>query len=755
MKNVQRTLALAIGCGVTCFACRAFGVGTAWAVIMAAILCISVFVYIFFSFGKEIKKSAVAVILAAAFCVLGVLTGGALLSKRMANEALVSDETHLIKAVVDEISYTADYSSEVVATITEIDGKSAKVKVRVSFPFDPLLYKNDVFSASGSFEEIDSYAYFYESEGVFVAFSADECEYIESKKDGLFDKIEALSDKLSEKVASLIGGKEGKVASAIALGDKSGLTSRLKLDFRRVGASHILAVSGMHLSVLILFLRIIFGFVNKKKRNLILIAIALFYMALTGFSPSVCRAALMIAVFLAAEIFGEEGDGITSLFVAMAVILAVSPNTVYAAGFWLSCLATFGILTVVPAFKFKFLAVKDGNGRVKRFFKRVLKYILTLAVASVAAQMFTLPVIFVTFGGISVFSVISGIILIPIAEIALILSIFACVFAFVPFVSVAVAAVAKLPLSLMVFTVEKISSVSGAYISIRQPFSKYIIAAGIILTAVVIAVKRLDKRYILAVGAAQAAVFCVCLCIFGAMKSGVSDVIYSVRGQNESITVYTRGNVFVFDMSNGGYSALGEAVNNVNDIYCEEIDYAVLTHLHINHITSVKKLVSSIKVENLLLPTAENENDAYIIRSIRTVVGDSVNIMFYNRASESEIAVDGLKIELPTNVSLKRSTHPLIAFCIEENGHRVTYLGASCADTGDEHVNKIYLNSDCLMIGVHGPKVGEKFNIRYSAAKTAVFGGDIETHASIDGYEGEVILAEELGGTVKIRFENK
>ena len=85
----------------------------------------------------------------------------------------------------------------------------------------------------------------------------------------------------------------------------------------------------------------------------------------------------------------------------------------------------------------------------------------------------------------------------------------------------------------------------------------------------------------------------------------------------------------------------------------------------------------------------------------------------------------------------------------------MTYLGASCADTGDEHVNKIYLNSDCLIIGIHGPKVGEKFNIRYSAAKTAVFGGDVETYASIDGYEGEIISAEELGGTVKIMFENK
>lgn len=705
MKNPERTLAVALALGISAFACRAFGLSIAILAPISAALCVCAFFFAYFTYGRKLIKSLVAAVLAAAFCVIGTVGGYFLTKNRASAEALVSDDGHTIVATVESVSYSSSFDSRAVARVSEIDGKKADLIVSVDFPYAPELCERDVFVAEGKFKSVDKYESYYESDGVYVSFEATGSEYVKTEKAGLFDKIRELSAALSEKLASNIGGFEGRLASAISLGDKSGLPSRLKLDFRRAGVSHILAVSGMHLSVIILSLRFILSAIERKKRNIILVAASLGYMALTGFSPSVSRAAIMMTIFLIGDIFGEKSDGITSLTISMAIILAVWPNAVYGAGFWLSCAATFGIITVVPSFRLTFLYTKDSDKWPLKLLKKAARLILTLLIASAAAQMFTMPIIFYVFGGVSALSIFAGVLIIPIAEAALIMSMIACVFSYVPFLSAVFGFVAKIPLSLTVKTAEAFSKVDGAYISLRQPFVIYIVAAAFALTLAIILIKKLDKRLILCVGALSAAAFVICLCIFNAINAGNTDIIYSKMNKNESIVVSTRGNVIVADISSGGFSSLENAVNEVSNIYHEEIDYLVLTHLHANHIGAVSRLTSVIKVKNLVLPTAENEDDASVIRNLSSLVGDRVNIVFYNRASESEMEIDGVKIVLPTYVLLKRSTHPVVALAVEENGYRVSYVGASALDSDDDFVNDIYANCDVLIVGAHGPKM--------------------------------------------------
>ena len=753
MKNPERTLAVAIALGISAFVCRACGISIAVTAPIFAALTVGAFFFAFFTYGRKIIKSLVAAGLAAAFCVLGTIGGGALAKKRDEAASLVSDDEHTITATVESVSYATSFDSRVIARISNIDGDAKNVLAAVDFPFSPELCERDVFTAVGTFKEPDKYEIYYESDGVYVSFSATDVEYVRTEKAGLFDKIRALNAALSEKLFQNIGGKEGRLASAIALGDKSELPASLKLDFRRAGASHILAVSGMHLSVIILSLRFILSAIERKKRNMILIAASLFYMALTGFSPSVCRAAIMMTIFLVGDIFGEKSDGITSLMISMAIILAVWPSAVYGAGFWLSCAATFGILIVVPSFRLAFLYPKEGDKWPLKPIKKAARLVLTLLIASAAAQMFTMPIIFYAFGGVSWLSVFAGAVIVPLAEAALIMSMIACVFAYVPFLSAAFGFLAKIPLSLTVKTAEAFSNVDGAYISVRQPFVIYIIAAAGALTLSIILIKKLDKRLILIVGALAAAAFCVCLCIFNAVNAGNTDVIYSRMNKNESIVVSARGNVIVSDISSGGFSSLENATNEVNNIYHEEIDYLVLTHLHANHIGAVSRLTSVIKVKNLVLPTAENEDDASVIRNLSLLVGERVNIVFYNRASESEMEIDGVKIVLPTYVLLKRSTHPVVALAVEENGYRVSYVGASALDSNDDFVNDIYANCDVLIVGAHGPIVKNTVGLKYTAAGVAVIGADAD-FIDADGYAGDVYFADGETFRFAVRFSH-
>ena len=753
MKHPERTLARALILGVLSYAACAFGLKVTVAAPIFAALSVGAFFFAYFTYGRKFIKSLVAAALAAAFCVFGTVGGFFLTKNRESAEALVSDEEHRIVATVESVSYSNSFNSRVVARVGETDGEKTDMLVSVDFPYAPELFERDVFVAVGHFKGLDKYETYYESDGVYVSFEATDSEYIKTEKAGIFYKIRGLGAALSEKLASNIGGFEGRLASAISLGDKSGLPSRMKLDFKRAGASHVLAVSGMHLSVIILSLRFILSALERKKRNVILIAASLLYMALTGFSPSVCRAAIMMTIYLIGDIFGEKSDGITSLAISMAIILAIWPSAVYGAGFWLSCAATFGILVVVPSFKLAFLYPKKTSKRPLKILKKVARFVLTLLIASAAAQMFTMPMTFFVFGGVSALSIFAGILIIPLAEAALILSMIACVFAYVPFLSAFFAFLAKVPLMMTVKTTEAFSSVEGVYISLRQPFTVYIIAAAGILTLAIILIKKLDKRLILSVGALAAAAFAVCLCIFNAVSAGNTDIIYSRSGSNESIVVSSRGNIVVTDISNGGFSALESTAIEVNNIYREEIDWLMLTHLHANHIGSVSKLTSVIKVNNILLPTAENEDDASVIRNIELLVGDRVKLHFYNRESESEMEIDGVKLILPTYVTLKRSTHPVIALAVEENGHRVSYVGASALDAHDVYVNDIYSNCDVLIVGAHGPKIKETIDLKYTAAGVAVIAVG-SGFVDADEYGGEVRYADETEYRFTVRFQN-
>ena len=139
---------------------------------------------------------------------------------------------------------------------------------------------------------------------------------------------------------------------ALLIGDKDDLDAGLKRDFRRLGISHILAISGTHFSVLLgmaaMLLRLLR--LNKKQIYVLLLPLALLYMGISGFSPSVCRAGIMAMLSYLAFLLGRTRDACTALFVAVCALIACHPYAVLDVGLWLSFAATFSILILSELF---------------------------------------------------------------------------------------------------------------------------------------------------------------------------------------------------------------------------------------------------------------------------------------------------------------------------------------------------------------------------------------------------------------------
>ncbi len=202
--------------------------------------------------------------------------------------------------------------------------------------------------------------------------------------------------------------------TAVLFGDKSQMSDRLYDVFRRAGAAHIMAVSGMHLSAWVFFLLWLWkkrsG--NLQKAGAVLLFAVAALMAMAAFSGSVLRAGLMMGVYLVGLILRKRPDGLNSLGFASLVILCLRPGYCMHVGFILSVLSTLAILV------FALPMTKQIDRRITRKirvqpFDRWLSAAAASVCISVCVTVVTLPVQIGSFGTVSTVTVLTNLLLLP------------------------------------------------------------------------------------------------------------------------------------------------------------------------------------------------------------------------------------------------------------------------------------------------------------------------------------------------------
>ena len=196
-------------------------------------------------------------------------------------------------------------------------------------------------------EGSDSYLAGRQATGVWLGAYSDEPVRVQgSERDTLAAQLLLFRLRLSDELARLLPSEAGGLVRAVALGDRNGLSDETSEAFRLTGASHLLALSGLHLSLLataVTGLGKAFAF-PRKICYTISMAVALGYMALTGFGFSVLRAGIMLLLYDLAQIVYRDADAFTSLGVAAGLICLCNPYAASDIGLQLSFVTTGGIL---------------------------------------------------------------------------------------------------------------------------------------------------------------------------------------------------------------------------------------------------------------------------------------------------------------------------------------------------------------------------------------------------------------------------
>ncbi len=204
---------------------------------------------------------------------------------------------------------------------------------------------------------------------------------------------------------------------AMLIGDKSGLPIKTRIDFSRSGIAHILAVSGLHAGIVALAVAfILMGFpVSKKTRNFITIFILFIYAGVCGFRPPVTRTFIMVALFMAGMIFERPKNTENTLFIALLIILAFNPLSLFSPSLELSFTAVWAITTFYsPVHKpvsERFGIIFSRMGKLQI----IVNYVISVVIVSAIAFTATAPLVAWHFGSLPLLSIVVNVAAVPLA----------------------------------------------------------------------------------------------------------------------------------------------------------------------------------------------------------------------------------------------------------------------------------------------------------------------------------------------------
>jgi len=225
-----------------------------------------------------------------------------------------------------------------------------------------------------------------------------------------------LRSRLKERL--LVQGMEDDiygVVTAMVLGDKSGLSRELRDVYSVTGASHVLALSGLHLGIIYILLMLLVGRKSLVWTQLLIICSIWTYVFLVGMQTSVVRSAIMLSVYASFSLGQRDKMSVNTLAFTAVLLLFVNPWLLFDVGFQLSFLAVFSILIWVPLSEMVF-------SQEYLMSHRVVKWIWSMVVVSCAAQLGVAPLLAYYFGHFSTYFLLTNFIVIPTVTLILYLS---------------------------------------------------------------------------------------------------------------------------------------------------------------------------------------------------------------------------------------------------------------------------------------------------------------------------------------------
>ena len=491
--------------------------------------------------------------------------------------------------------------------------------------------------------------------------------------------------------------EEGNLLLAILLGDKDKLSEDIQESFKTSNLSHMLAVSGAHVSYIILGLTYVLqnSIIGKKNGKIVCIFFLLVFMAITNFTPSVTRACIMAVLTLFSGIIYRKSDVYTNISVAALITLIFNPYSLLDLGFQLSYGGTIGIIIFI-----KRIQEKKSNSKV-------INYIKQMALVSIYANIIIIPIMMYHFNTVSFTFIISNIMASPILGIIVITG-----FLFI------IASITVKPLTrLIAIFIKPILSIliKISQICSKLPFSNILVVTPYMFNVIsyyaiilyCIKSKKNNKCKII-----------ICLLIVLIL---INFIIYifpqKLRiffidvGQGDSTLIITPDKKTVLIDGGGSDSFdVGEKVllPYLLDRRILKIDYVLISHFDTDHCGGILTIMEKVKVKNIIISEQAEHSENYE-RSKKLMIHKKIRLIEVKKEDKIKIGrYSEFKILFPTSRLL--SENPLnnnsIVAQFNYNNFKMLFTGdiEKLAEQQILKAEKAEIRADILKVAHHGSK---------------------------------------------------
>lgn len=394
---------------------------------------------------------------------------------------------------------------------------------------------------------------------------------------------------------------------ALLLGETDGLPYETRWSLKTAGVYHVVAVSGLHISILFALVSIV-CLRRKVLTALIGIPVLFLFAAVAGFSPSIVRACIMQSLVILALLLDKEYDPPTALAAAVLVMLAVNPLTITSLSFQLSAGCMLGILLFSQRIHDYLMQTRLGPAKGKSLRARLTRWTVTSVSVTLGAMSVTAPLCAVYFGNVSLVGILTNVLILWLISFIFYGIMAACLLGamWLP-LGTAVGWLLSWPIRMILWVTDMISKlpVAAVYTS-----SIYIVAWLIfcyVLVAVFVKLKK--KQPVLLVG-----------CILAGLLGAVACSWIEPRLDNYRITALDVGQGQCLLLQKDGMNYMVDCGGDSDDVAADRaiglllsqgvfrLDGLIVTHYDADHAGGASNLLSKIPADTIYLPVLTGDS---------------------------------------------------------------------------------------------------------------------------------------------------
>lgn len=511
----------------------------------------------------------------------------------------------------------------------------------------------------------------------------------------LSDQRKLLRERIGLRIDRLFP-ENAAIARAFLIGDRSELSQEDRASFSNSGAAHLLAISGMHISILagalILALR---PLLRRKRSFIVVLTLLIAYGGLIGFSASLTRAILIFAAFNAAPLLGRYSDAPTRLALALLIYLLARPIAILDLGFVLSYGASAGILLLTPPLANLLHLEVDAHQSMKRSLRaklllRPIHWIAGMVITSFAAQLAILPAVISAFGAQPLFSIVVNLVAVPLAMLGYIVAIIGVLLGLAPIARLADCIFGMLTACVRIFASIPLSTLRVA----RFPAWLTIVCVAACLLSSNLSRLPMRLRRFLPLTILLAALASNGISL--ASTRGCS-VVFLDAGQADCAVIRSEGKVYLVDAGDS-YSPAADYISAMN----YPLEAVFLSHPHMDHVAGLADVLEICTPKRIYISPNWNalEKDEGVMEVVNAAVEQGAELIYISAGDEIALSDKTLLQVLAPSAGFPADSANEDSLIL-----RLDYGEASCAFTGDASAETVaghIGDCDVLKVGHHG-----------------------------------------------------